>query len=62
MIKMYDVYQSPTIEQVGGDNYQPDSPVLFLVFAAVAVALTLAAVVNYALVVEFQEILIVSPP
>lgn len=59
---MNDVYQSPTIEQVGGDNYQPDGPVVFLVFAAVAVAMTLAAVVNYAYVVEFQEIWIASPP
>ena len=55
-------YQSPTIETVGGDDYQVNSPVLVAVFAALVVVALGVAVWWYAYVVQFQEVLIVSPP
>jgi hypothetical protein len=55
-------YQSPTIEAVGGDDYQVNSPVLFLAVAALVLVAAGVAAWWYAYVVEFQEVLIVSPP
>lgn len=44
---MLNIYQSPTIESVGGVDYDPDCPVFFAVILAVTVA-AIAAVVWYA--------------
>lgn len=51
-------YQSPTIEQVGGDNYEPYAPVIFvplLAIAAAAIAVGLALVYDvYRLATQYD--------
>lgn len=56
------MYETPTIEPVGGQENYPDSPVVFAAVVAVVAAAALVAVWWYAYVVEFQEIWIASPP
>lgn len=59
---MLRTYQTPTIESVGGSDNKIDSPVLFVVFAAVAAVAAALAVWWYAYLVEFQEVVIAEPP
>lgn len=59
---MLRTYQTPTIENVGGSDYELNSPVVVAIFAALVLVAAGVGVWWYAYVVEFQEVIIASPP